>query len=110
MITVLVQSIVNVVTEIIDSCFEKALFSSVNSLYNYYENTAIGSKSMMGNISGYENTACGFQTLKSDQNGLRNTAIGFKSLYSSNGSLRNTGVGASSLFKNQTGNDNVASF
>ncbi len=89
------------------------------------QNTALGSKTLMGNTTGHNNTATGYLTLYSNTSGFYNTAsgavamffnttgssnsaFGRMALYSNSSGAGNTAVGLGALYSNSTTNENTA--
>ena len=72
-----------------------------------YENTALGTKTLMRNTTGNRNTAAGSTALYNNTSGSYNTAAGSRALYNNTTGVENTAIGVLSLFDNITGNYNT---
>jgi hypothetical protein len=71
-------------------------------------NTALGSYTLLDNISGSGNTAIGYNSLSNNVGGYSNTAVGSQSLASNIGGISNNAIGVSSLWSNNNGSYNIA--
>ncbi len=71
-------------------------------------NTAVGSSSLINNLTGFLNVAIGTSAMTANKNGSRNTAVGAATMYfySASGS-NNTAIGYQALYKS-TSDDNIA--
>jgi hypothetical protein len=83
-----------------------ALFSNGNRFLGA-ENTAVGSKAMVRNVTGEDNTAVGFAALTQNVGGAKNTAIGTNALRNNFAGGLNTAVGFNALAFSR-GNNNIA--
>ena len=72
------------------------------------ENTAVGLKTLISNISGSNNVAFGNGALDSNSTGSINTATGYQALFSNTSGSLNTAVGAHALKSNSSGLSNTA--
>jgi hypothetical protein len=72
------------------------------------ENTALGTGTLVNNITGQYNTAIGSFALTSNTDGQVNTAVGSHVLRFNTTGSANTAVGDEVLYSNTTGHDNTA--
>lgn len=84
-----------------------AFGSGAASLTTGAYNTAVGTQSLVTNVTGSNNTAVGYETLNKNI-GSFNAAVGVSSLYANTTGSSNTALGAKSLYANTTGNSNTS--
>ena len=72
-----------------------------------YQNTAVGTNTLISLTTGYVNTAIGSYALNHTTTGNNNTGVGAGALYGCTTGSRNYGIGTSAGYQMTTGNDNV---
>lgn len=83
---------------------------SLNSIIGsgVVNNTAIGSFSLMLNVTGSGNSALGYRSLGSNISGSYNIGVGYQAMFSNSIGSYNTAVGYQSLYYNKSGTNNIA--
>ncbi len=79
---------------------DSALYNQGTNTGGFYDNTALGSKSLYSNTTGYYNTATGNKALFKNTTGSANTANGYQALYSNTTGTSNTAIGVNALYTN----------